>query len=431
MKERYESYKDSGVPWIGQVPAGWECVKIKRCIKGLQDGTHGTYLRESTGQYLLSAKNVTDDGIVIGNNESRISQEDYESIIANGYPKKGDVLLCCVGTIGRCCIYDKNEPMAFQRSVTFIRTNEKALNRFVMYALKNNSSQIQLNEKAKASAQKGVYLNDVKEIVITLPPLPEQRAIAGYLDARCAAIDAYMASLEREAGLARELKQAVIARAVTRGLDPNTPMRDSGIPWIGQVPEGWEVRKLSQLAHEHYISNKGVNHQNLLSLSYGRVIRKDIKTTDGLLPQSFDGYQIVEKGNIILRLTDLQNDHKSLRVGLVNEEGIITSAYLCLQCTDAVLPEYIYLMLHVNDIHKVFYGMGAGVRQSLNFDGIRNMAILLPPLPEQRAIAGYLDVRCAAIDAYVASLEREADLARELKQREIADAVTGKVKITA
>ena len=268
-------------------------------------------------------------------------------------------------------------------------------------------------------------------LYIPLPPLSEQEAIAGYLDGRCAAIDAYVASLEREAGLARELKQAVIARAVTRGLDPNTPMRDSGIPWIGQVPQGWEVGKLSQLAHEHYISNKGVNHQNLLSLSYGRVIRKDIKTTDGLLPQSFDGYQIVEKGNIILRLTDLQNDHKSLRVGLVNEEGIITSAYLCLRCTDAVLPEYLYLMLHVNDIHKVFYGMGAGVRQSLNYDGIRNMAILLPPLPVQRAIACYLDGRCAAIDAYVASIEREASLARELKQREIADAVTGKVKITA
>ena len=160
---------------------------------------------------------------------------------------------------------------------------------------------------------------------------------------------------ERELQTISELKQAEIATVVTRGLDPNVPMKESGIEWIGQIPAHWEIKYLSQIAEEHYISNKDVHHQNLLSLSYGRIVRKDINTTEGLLPASFDTYQVIEKGNIILRLTDLQNDHKSLRIGLVTEEGIITSAYICIQSRRAVLPEYLYLLLHSYDICKVFY----------------------------------------------------------------------------
>lgn len=103
---------------------------------------------------------------------------------------------------------------------------------------------------------------------------------------------------------------------------------------------------------EHNISNKGVNHQNLLSLSFGKIIRKNIDSCDGLLPATFETYQIVEPGNIIFRFTDLQNDHKSLRVGLVNEEGIITSAYTCVQGNKETLPKFAFYMLHSYDIKR-------------------------------------------------------------------------------
>ena len=131
-------------------------------------------------------------------------------------------------------------------------------------------------------------------------------------------------------------------------------MKDSGIPWVGQIPEHWDSRFLFQVSKEHYISNKNVLHQNLLSLSYGKIVNKDINKTDGLLPANFDTYQVVEDGNLILRLTDLQNDHKSLRVGLVTQEGIITSAYVCLETFDSILPKFLYYQLHSFDIKKVF-----------------------------------------------------------------------------
>ena len=240
-----------------------------------------------------------------------------------------------------------------------------------------------------------------------------------------------MSLRERELQALSELKQSEIAAAVTRGLNPNVPMKDSGIPWIGEIPEHWEIKRLSQLTYEHYISNKDVHHQNLLSLSYGNIVRKDINTTGGLLPASFDTYQIVEPGNIVLRLTDLQNDQRSLRVGLVKEEGIVTSAYVCLGISNKslVLPEYLYRLLHTYDIKKLFYSMGGGIRQGLNWQGLKKIEILLPPISEQRAIVEYIDRKCGNINSLISELEAEIAYLKEYKQRLIADAVTGKIMI--
>ena len=198
----------------------------------------------------------------------------------------------------------------------------------------------------------------------------------------------------------------------------------SGMKWIGDIPKHWEVRLLSQMATLHYLSNKEVHHQNLLSLSYGRIISKDINGVSGLLPASYDTYQIVEDGNIVLRLTDLQNDQKSLRVGLCTQEGIITSAYLALQPRETVLPAFLYLLLHAADIMKVFYSMGNGLRQNLNWGELRKLSCVLPPLSEQRAIVSYLDSKVGQIDTYVAKQTQQIELLKELKQAVIANAVT-------
>ncbi len=233
--------------------------------------------------------------------------------------------------------------------------------------------------------------------------------------------------LQRE--LLSELKDSEIAKVVTQGLNPNVKMKDSGISWIGMIPEHWELRRLSQVSYEHFISNKEVHHQNLLSLSYGRIVKKDIHTTEGLLPASFDTYQIVEDGNIVLRLTDLQNDHKSLRVGLVKEEGIVTSAYVCLGVYDNIIPSYLYYVLHSYDIKKLFYSMGGGLRQNLNWQGLKKLDITLPPKDEQCAIVDYINSKTSKINSLISELESEIAYLKEYKQRLIADCVTGQVNV--
>ena len=201
-------------------------------------------------------------------------------------------------------------------------------------------------------------------------------------------------------------------------------MQNSGIEWIGEIPKEWTINSISQLFSQVKNKNTDLQETNLLSLSYGKIKRKNIETTDGLLPESFDGYNIVESNDIVLRLTDLQNDHKSLRVGLVTERGIITSAYLTIRNHSESIAKYLYFYLHAFDISKGFYGMGAGVRQGLNWDGIKWLKILSPSIPEQQAIADFLVTQCAHIDSVIEKTRAAIEEYKKLKQSVITQAVT-------
>ena len=250
--KRYEAYKNSGVTGNELIPEGWYAVKTKRVLSGLQDGTHGTFSRTDNGYPLLSAKNIQDNGIVIDENESYISLKDYEAIVSNGFPRKNDVALCCVGTIGRCCIYEKDFPMAFQRSVTFLRPNDKITSRFLMYSIKASYFQDQLKQLAKASAQSGIYLNDVANTLLFIPTLLEQKAITAYLDYKVGQIDSTVSAINAQIEDLKAYRQSVISEAVTKGLDKNAKMKDSGVEWIGEIPERWSLGPLKL-----YLSLKG------------------------------------------------------------------------------------------------------------------------------------------------------------------------------
>lgn len=201
-------------------------------------------------------------------------------------------------------------------------------------------------------------------------------------------------------------------------------MKDSGIAWIGAMPRAWKMNTIAQIFLQVKCKNTGLQEKNLLSLSYGKVKRKSIDTVEGLLPGSFDGYNIIEKDDIVLRLTDLQNDHASLRVGLAEERGIITSAYLTIRNRSNFCPKYLYYYLHSFDIAKGFYGMGAGVRQGLNWDGVKWLKILAPSVPEQERIAAFLDAECAEIDAVLEKTRASIEEYKKLKQAVITQAVT-------
>lgn len=201
-------------------------------------------------------------------------------------------------------------------------------------------------------------------------------------------------------------------------------MKDSGIAWIGAMPRAWKMNTIAQIFLQVKCKNTGLQEKNLLSLSYGKVKRKSIDTVEGLLPESFDGYNIIEKDDIVLRLTDLQNDHTSLRVGLAEERGIITSAYLTIRNRSNFCPKYLYYYLHSFDIAKGFYGMGAGVRQGLNWDGVKWLKILAPSVPEQERIAAFLDAECAEIDAVLEKTRASIEEYKKLKQAVITQAVT-------
>ena len=201
-------------------------------------------------------------------------------------------------------------------------------------------------------------------------------------------------------------------------------MKDSGIEWIGEIPKEWEISILSTIFKEHKKKNIGLIENNLLSLSYGRIVRKSLEDNNGLLPTSFETYNVIKKGHIVFRLTDLQNDKRSLRTGLCKEKGIITSAYVTLAPIDNDDTAYMHYLFYIYDICKVFYGMGDGVRQSITFNDLKALKVIVPPLSTQHRIADYLDDKCGKIDRYIEQQKQVIEKLKAYKQSVITEAVT-------
>lgn len=180
------------------------------------------------------------------------------------------------------------------------------------------------------------------------------------------------------------------------------------------LPADWQATKLRNVLHiRRGNKNAGMQEDNLLSLSYGRIIRKDIDAKEGLLPESFETYQIVEPGNIVMRLTDLQNDKRSIRQGLVKERGIITSAYDALEIATGHDPRFWAYTLLALDLAKYYYSLGAGVRQSIKFADFPNDWIRAPSLESQKSIADFLDREIARIDQLIEKKQRQIKIFRE------------------
>lgn len=199
--------------------------------------------------------------------------------------------------------------------------------------------------------------------------------------------------------------------------------KDSDVDWLGEVPGHWAIAPLYSVANNREEPNIGMLEDNLLSLSYGRIVQKDISSNDGLLPQSFETYQIVHPGDIVFRLTDLQNDKRSLRTAIVEETGIITSAYTAAKPV-CIEPEYLNHLLRAYDVQKVFYSMGGGLRQSLKFSDLKRLPTLLPSYEEQQTISAFLDRETGKIDALIAEQRRLVELLAEKRQAVISHAVT-------
>ena len=212
-------------------------------------------------------------------------------------------------------------------------------------------------------------------------------------------------------------------------LKPYSAYKDSGVEWLGKVPTHWKQLPGRACYRKKEVPNTGLTETTVLSLSYGRIVVKPVEKLHGLVPTSFETYQIVALGDIIIRPTDLQNDWNSLRFGLSHNHGIITSAYLCFSTTDLLTREYGHLLLHAYDLNKVFYGLGSGLRQNLDWTDFKYLPSLVPPLPEQAAIVRFLDHADRRIRRSIRAKKKLIALLEEQKQTIIHQAVTGQIDV--
>lgn len=206
-------------------------------------------------------------------------------------------------------------------------------------------------------------------------------------------------------------------------IKPYTNYVSSDIKWVEAVPKDWKSVPFYTVASESKLSNKGMTEDNLLSLSYGRIKRKSIDTQGGLLPASFETYQIVNDNDIIFRLTDLQNDKRSLRSAQCTERGIITSAYIAVT-PSTIRSRYLHYLMRAYDETKVFYNLGAGMRQSLKYDELKRLPIILPPELTQQAIEVFLDRETQRIDNLIEEKQSFIKILKEKRQALISHVVT-------
>lgn len=413
--------KDSGIKWVGRIPLTWNVVSNRYLFD-----ISKRIVADSTGYQLLS---LTTKGIKEKDPEDTKGKvpENY-----NGYQvvEPNDLVMClfdldCSAVFSGLSKYRGMISPAYK----VLKVNHKeATERYYNYWFQFVSSERFYKQYSK-SLRYTVNSDEFELLKSAVPPLEEQKKIADFLDKKCGEIDSISQDVQKQVEVLEEYKRSAIIEAVTHGLNPSASMKDSGIRYIGKIPAHWDMHPVYTYFKEGKKQNKRNQETNLLSLSYGNIIRKDINTNGGLLPASFSTYNIVEKDDIIIRPTDLQNDKRSLRTGLVKERGIITSAYIDLVPYPNVNSAYYHYLLHALDVKKVFYNMGNGVRQGLNYSEFSKLMLLTPPQEEQKEIADYLDKKCCEIDSIIADKKAQLETIEKYKKSLIYEYVTGKKEV--
>ena len=412
--------KNSGLGYLGEIPSHWEIERVKNFLKFSPDRNPGNAMVLSLyREYGVVPKDSRDDN-------HNVTSEDTSNY---RFVQEGDFVVNKMKAWQGSMAVSSFQGIVSPAYYVYRFKNDKFYKKYLHFLLR---SKCYADEFRRLSAgirigQWDLSRNDFESTYVAVPPLEEQRAIADYIESQLAKVDTLIENVQLQIEQLQRYKQAIVSKYVVEGLNPQSTKKESGIYWVGEIPAHWNVVLLSSLFSEHKKKNTGMQNQNLLSLSYGKIKSKDINTCDGLLPESFEGYNIIDPGDIVLRLTDLQNDQKSLRTGLSTENGIVTSAYVTIRQRNSNLSaKYMHYYLHAFDVNKGFYALGSGVRQGLNFDGIRKLEMLLPPIEEQKEISSFLDQKCASVDALIAIKQSKIEQLEKYKKSIIYEYVTGK-----
>jgi type I restriction enzyme, S subunit len=411
--KRYERYKDSDVQWIGEIPEHWEVKrakfmfnKEKREVRDCDDVV--TCFRD--GQVTLRKNRRT-----TGFTES-LTEIGYQGV------RKGDLVIhqmdAFAGSIGvsdsdgkgtsvyHCCT-PKGAYNVHYYANLIRRMAGSGFIQSLYRGIRERSSDFKFP----------VFGNQY----LVVPSTEEQHAIVGYLKDKTLKIDQYVAARERERELLDSLKQSEIANIVTKGLNPNAPMKDSGIPWIGLIPEHWEVKKIRTCFKERRekVSDKDYEALSVSKLGVTPQLDSAVKTDNG------DNRKKVCKGDFVV---NSRSDRKG-SCGFSEYEGSVSLINIVLTPFN-VFGRYYHYLFRSNDYIEEFYRQGRGIVADLwttRYSEMKNIYIPVPPLSEQQAIVTYIDKKLAKIDRCLADLQAEIDYLKEFKQRLISDAVTGQI----
>jgi type I restriction enzyme, S subunit len=420
MIEKYDSYKESGIKWMGKIPSNWLLTKNRY---GFKKHNNGKNEKDDTPVLSLTTK-----GVKVKTNLN--FGKSTESYIGHQLVEKGDIVFTPRDFDQTPILSDVSKYNGCISNLYIVdKVKKEVLNHFVNYYWHGLKYSVDYFKNFSHGIRHSFNRFQFDEIPLLIPPISEQKLICCYLDKKTEQIDKLIDKIQRKIELLKEQHISLINQYVTKGLNLNVEMKDSGVDWISKIPKHWDISPMFTLFDENKIKNKK-GRQDVLTLSYGKIKYRDLSKLGGLFPESFKGYQVMTLESIIIRSTDLQNDHKSLRVGHVGLEGVITSAYLGLKPKEEINTKYYYYSIHLADLKKVLYGLGGGLRQSLRYDDFKRFPILNPPKIEREEISKCLDNIDNKTNTLIDKLDRKISLLKDYRQSLISFVVTGKIRLT-
>ena len=409
--------KNSGISYFGEIPATWQVVRNGY----LFCNTKTIVLPNKEYQLLsLSTKGVREKDI---NDTGGKVPENY-----NGYqivhPKD---MVMCLFDIDCSAVFSglSNYYGMISPAYKILKCRSEIMPEYAQYVFSYIGGK-RLYKQYSKNLRYTLNIDDFMALKLVLPPLPEQKAIADFLDAKCGEIDGLLADLDAEVKTLTEYKKSIIAETVTRGLNPNAPMKSSNIPWAPEIPAHWKVmtnkylmRKVKEIAPKY-------EGQPIISLSMNGVIVRDLDA-GGKMPTSFDGYQHIKPGNLLMCLFDI--DVTPRCIGLIKNDGLTSPAYSQFAMKEeAYAPYYYYFYLKMDNAKELVY-LSKNMRHSLNEDQFGALPTIVPPIDEQKAIAKFLDDKCAAIDQAITDKTQQIETLKAYKSSLIYEYVTGKKQV--
>ena len=434
---KYDRYKNSGVEWLGEVPEHWEVGHVKRLATKITDGSHISPETENGVYAFISTKDVRNDSLDF-DNCLRTSVENYEYLVRTGCkPIAGDVLFSKDGTIGRTVVIKEDRDFVVASSLIIISPDQNILSSvFLNYLCQSSTIASQVECFVKGAGLPRLSIQNLLRIIGVFPPLPEQRSIAAFLDRETTKIDELIAEQRQLIDLLKEKRQAVISHAVTKGLNPDAPMKDSAIEWLGEVPEHWEVKSLKKVSPE--ISVGIVVEPSKYYESVGVPALRSLNVQPGII--KFENLVFIsEKSNTVLSKSRLHaGDLVSVRSGKPGTTAIIPSELEGCNCIDLIIirkpkvdsEKFLCWYLNSDSAKYQFSeGTGGAIQQHFNIGTATQLVIPTPPLTEQIVIADFLYSETEKYDELIAEAHHAIALLQERRTALISAAVTGKIDV--
>lgn len=444
-----ETMKDSGVRWIGEIPATWNTKRIKymATLKG-RIGWQGLTSEEyqDEGAYLITGVDF-DNGGIDWENCVHVPMKRWEEA-KEIQIENGDLLITKDGTIGKVAIVS-NMPgeTSLNSGVLRIIPIEGYSRRFLYWVIKSDEFWTWFSYRnAGNSTIVHLYQGDFAEFLYAFPDFDEQESIADYLDAHCGQLDSIIGDLEKQIETLKAYKKSIIVEAVTKGLDHDVPMQDSGISWIGQIPQGWEISKIKYLVDPNHPYPVGDGDHGMIKaddyltegIPYIRVL--NLTWGNGLNLENI--VYISEAMNAMIKNSTLKpNDILIAKTGAtIGKTAIVPESLPVSNTTSHVgkitLPnnhdaKYFYYVVTSSIVQKQIDDLSAmqSTRPELGIEGLRNLIVVVPPLDAQQKISKYLDHRCSEIDEIVAVKEKQLVSMQQHKTSLIYEYVTGKKRV--